>query len=134
MCSDGLKLSSSDFAKGGPIFGPSSSCILLGRPPNKNWDPWEYKGLPEQIWIRDLITQNLIRGIRVGSVIDQVYFRRHSNMFEVFRGVQLSQKFRKVLRRILERIRRFEVLEALFLYRKAKDVFFLLFLGSPFDG
>ena len=73
----------------------------------------------------------------IGLVIDQKGFGRHSERFEEeFRRLQLSERFQKVLRRVLESIqfKSFEVPEALFLNAeplKVKGCCFLLVLGPP---
>ena len=51
-------------------------------------------------------------GSRSASRIDQKGFGRQSERFEEFRGFQFSETFEKALRKILERIRRFQILKA----------------------
>ena len=47
--------------------------------------------------------------------MDEKGFGRHSRRFEESRGFQFSETFQKDLRRILERVQRFEILKALVL-------------------
>ena len=58
----------------------------MGGPPNKKLDP--------------RLIANSIGGIMTGSVIDQQGFGRHSERFEVFRGLRFSERFHKVVRKI----------------------------------
>ena len=72
----------------------------------------ERGGAPPQTNLDPRSTLNSIGGIRIGSVIDQRGFGRYSERFEEFAGFQFSERFQKVLRRILEMIQT-KVLEVL---------------------